>query len=178
MHGALQRYLDAASGLGNLTATKAEQLVKQLVRSGEAAGDQMGELVDDLLDRQRKNRESMLVLVRTESVRAVRAMGLATKEEVERLEDRVADLERDVGHLRASVSGGAASPGKKTTKKAAKKAAGKKASKKSGAKKSAAKKATKKTGAKKTGAKKATKKTGAKKTATKKATAKKTAGSS
>jgi polyhydroxyalkanoate synthesis regulator phasin len=75
---ALQRYVDAATGLTEITTAKAEQIAKQLVKSGEAAQDQMGELVDELLERQKKNREAIASLVKTETNRAVRAMGLAT----------------------------------------------------------------------------------------------------
>ena len=139
MNSALQKYLDAASGLTNLTTTKAEQVAKGLVRSGEAAGDQVQDLVDDLMTRQRKNREAMVALIKSETNRAVHSMGLATSKEVERLQKQVADLKREL----AKVSG-APAPAKKTAKKtAAKKTAAKKtAAKKTAAKKTAAKKTT------------------------------------
>lgn len=121
MNSAVQRYIDAASGLTELTRSKAEQIVKQLVRSGEAAGDQVGELVEDLVERQRQNREAISSLVRNETTKAVRSMGLATNEEVERLQKQVADLKREVQHLEGAA-GGAAAPAKKATaKKATKK---------------------------------------------------------
>ncbi|MFW5933136.1 MAG: phasin family protein [Actinomycetota bacterium] len=164
----MQRYLDAASGLTELTRNKAEQIAKQLVRSGEAASDQAGELVEDLLERQRKNREAVSSLVKSETTRAVRTMGLATTSEVERLEQQVADLERELRRLRESGGRGAASTssaGRTTSKKtAAKRAAAKKGAKKSA--KKTAKKAAKGSG-KKTAAKRAAAKKGAKKTAKK-----------
>jgi polyhydroxyalkanoate synthesis regulator phasin len=155
---AVNRYLEAASGLTNLTASKAESIVKQLVRSGEAASDQVSELVDDLMERRRKNRDAIAALVKSETTRAVRAMGLATGREVERLQKQVADLKREV----RSAAAGTGLPGtarRTTAKKAtrassdspaaspdeasaapAKKATGKKATaKKSTAKKSTAK---------------------------------------
>jgi polyhydroxyalkanoate synthesis regulator phasin len=144
---AVQRYLEAASGLTNLTSSKAEQVVRQLVRSGEAAGDQMTDLVDDLLERQRKNREAISALVKSETTRAVRAMGLATSAEVERLQKQVADLKREL-KAGGSTPGSAEAPATKTpSKKAAKKGASKKATAKKAAKKTtkkATKKATKK----------------------------------
>lgn len=170
MNPALQKYLDAASGWTSLTAKKAEQIVKQLVRSGEAASDQVGDLVDDLLERQRGNREAMTALVRSETTRAVRAMGLATSTEVERLQRQVADLKRELqdvelerGSGTGSRTSGATGAGKRTRAKktSGKKTAGKKTGgKKTGAKKTAAKTTSaKKTAARKT-AKKATKRTG------------------
>jgi polyhydroxyalkanoate synthesis regulator phasin len=163
MNRSVQRYLEAASGLTNLTANKAEQVVKQMVKSGEAAGDQVGELVDDLLDRQRKNRDAVAALVRSETVRAVRAMGLATTSEMERLQKQVADLKRELARVQREDT--SAAPAKKTT---AKKSTKKTAKKTTPAKKSAAKKSTKKTAP----AKKSTKKTSKK--ATKKTTKKAT----
>lgn len=159
MNKALQRYLDAASGVTNLTSAKAEQVVKQLVRSGEAAGDQAQDLVKDLLDRQQRNREAITALVKAETTRAVRAMGLATGTEVERLQKQVADLKRELARVERDTVD-EAPPAQKATKKAATKAA------------TTSKKSTKKS------AKKASKKSATKKAATKKAAVKKATGSS
>jgi polyhydroxyalkanoate synthesis regulator phasin len=160
---ALQRYLEAASGLTNLTASKAEKIVKGLVRTGEEAGDQVGDMVEDLMERQRRNREAVTALVKSETTRAVRAMGLATGKQVERLQKQVVDLKRELRRVerdtgtesaaRKTEDGGA--PAKKAT---AKKASAKKATaKKATAKKATAKKASaKKASAKKASAKKAT----------------------
>jgi polyhydroxyalkanoate synthesis regulator phasin len=186
---ALQKYLDAASGLTNLTAAKAERIVKGLVRSGEDAGDQVGDLVEELLERSKRNREALAALVKSETTRAVRAMGLATGKQVERLQKQVVDLKRELRRVESATGTEEASPrsaddpgtsAKRTAAKktAAKKATAKKASaKKAAAKKASAKKATaKKTAAKKATAKKATaKKASAKKATAKKASAKKTA---
>jgi polyhydroxyalkanoate synthesis regulator phasin len=153
---AMQRYVEAASGLTNLTTAKAEQIAKQLVKSGEAYTDQVGDIVDDLLERQKKNREAMAALVKSETTRAVRAMGLATSTEVERLQKQVADLKRELSRVERERAKAAKKPAakKSTGKKAAsKKSTGKKAaSKKSSSKKSTSKKAT----SKKAAAKKST----------------------
>ncbi|WP_211262471.1 phasin family protein [Nitriliruptor alkaliphilus] len=176
MNKALQRYLDAASGITNLTTNKAEQVVKGLVRSGEAAGDQAESMVKDLLERQQRNREAVVALVKSETTRAVRAMGLATGNEVERLQKQVADLKRELTRVERE----AAAAERAAKQATAKKTTGKKSTaKKATAKKATAKKATaKKATAKKATAKKATaKKATAKKSTAKKATAKKTSGS-
>ncbi len=154
MNEAIQRYLEAASGVTTLTKSKAEQIAKQLVRSGEAASDQVGELVDQLMERQRSNQEAVSALVRSETARAIRAMGLASRSEVERLQKQVADLKREVATMDPPSRG--SGPAKKTAKKTAKKSAAKKTAKKA-AKRSAKKSAAKKT-AKKATAKKAAKK--------------------
>ena len=144
MNPALQRYLDAASGLTTLTAGKAEQIAKQLVRSGEAAQDQVSELVEELLERQRHNREAVAQLVKSETSRAVRVMGLATNVEVEELQRQVAELTREVKRLegRAPTKKASKQPARKTVKKTAKQAAKKAPSKKATTKKATTKKAT------------------------------------
>ncbi len=149
MNPALQRYVEAASGLTTLTTAKAEQIAKQLVKSGEAYQEQMNDLVEDLLERQRKNREAITDLVKSETNRAVRAMGLATNSEVERLQRQVAELKREVKQVEGKVGAARKKTAKKATKKGAKKAT-KKGTKK--ATKKGTKKATKK------GTKKAAKK--------------------
>ncbi|MEX0952974.1 MAG: hypothetical protein WDZ26_04005, partial [Nitriliruptoraceae bacterium] len=138
MNPAFQRYVEAASGLTNLTAKKAEQVARSLVRSGAAAGDQIGELTEDLMERQRRNREALAAFVKKESERAVGAMGLTTRRDQAALERRIDRLEAEIRRLGGSTAR------KSTAKKAtAKKATAKKATaKKATAKKATAKKST------------------------------------
>ena len=145
MNKAVQRYLDAASGLGNLTTAKAEQVVKQMVNAGEAAGDQAQDLVKELLERQQRNREAVSALVKAETTRAVRAMGLATGTEVERLQKQVADLKRELSRVereRTDAGSGASTRAATTSTKKASRKSTKKSTKK--ATKKASKKASKK----------------------------------
>lgn len=157
MNNAMQRYVEAASGLGNLTKASAEKIVKQLVRQGEAATDNAGDLVDELLERQRRNRDAVASIVKAETNRVVKAMGLASVREVERLQKQVADLKRSLAEAEKTAKSAqrtadrAAGSSKPATKATAKKAATKK---KASAKKSPAKKTTKKAPAKKSPAKK------------------------
>lgn len=161
MNSSVQRYLEAASGLTNLTAAKAEQVVKQMVKSGEAAGDQVGDLVDDLLERQRKNRETVTALVQSETKRAVRAMGLATTTEMERLQKQVADLKRELARVqREEAAAPGPGPGEVDAPEPSATATKKATGKKTAAKKSTAKQTepAKKSAAKKSTAKKSSKK--------------------
>ncbi|MEX2328829.1 MAG: phasin family protein, partial [Nitriliruptoraceae bacterium] len=104
MNPAFQRYVEAASGLTNLTAKKAEQVARSLVRSGAAAGDQIGELTEDLMERQRRNREALAAFVRKESERAVGAMGLTTRRDQAALERRIDRLEAEIRRLGGSTA--------------------------------------------------------------------------
>jgi polyhydroxyalkanoate synthesis regulator phasin len=95
----MQRYLEALSGVTALTRANAERIVRQLVRQGEVASDQVGDVVQDLLERSRRNRDVLSSLVAAEVQRAVRTMGLATNEEVLALRKQVADLKREVAQV-------------------------------------------------------------------------------
>jgi len=95
----IQRYLEAVSGVTALTRSSAERVVRQLVRQGEVASDQVGDTVQDLLDRSRRNREELGMLVTAEVQRVVRSMGLATSDEVLALRKQVADLKRELAQV-------------------------------------------------------------------------------
>lgn len=95
----MQRYLEALSGVTALTRSSAERTVRQLVRQGDVASDQVAEVVQGLLERSRRNREAVGRLVTAEVQRAVRTMGLATSDEVLALRKQVADLKREVAQV-------------------------------------------------------------------------------
>jgi polyhydroxyalkanoate synthesis regulator phasin len=142
----LRRYLDAGLEFTSLTQSRAEALVRDLVKAGEVQADQAREMVTDLIERSRKSSEKLLETVRKEVRAQVTERGLVSKADLDKLEARVAKL-----------FGAAAKPAKSAARKvapAAKKTAKKAPAKKAAAKKTAAKKATKKATAKKTAAKK------------------------
>ena len=144
---ALNRYIEAAAGITQLTKTRAQQIVKQLMQQTEIVSGPATELVDDLVDRSRQNREAIAAIVRAETNRAIKAMGLATRSEVDR-------LQRQVTELRRAASSGSAS----STSSGAKKST-------SGGRKKSTSTTTKKTSS---GTKKASS-TGAKKTSSSRA---------
>ena len=138
----LKRYLDAGLAFTALTQARAEALVRDLVKAGEVQADQARDTVADLLERSRKNSEKLLETVRTEVRQQITSLGIATQDDLDRIEQRI-----------ASVLGTAAprtqAPAKK--KAAAKKSTAKKATaKKATAKKATAKKATAKRAATRT----------------------------
>jgi len=152
---ALRGYVSLAGGFTELTAARARAAARSLVEQGEATAGQVSALAEDLLATSRRNRESMLLLVRHEIEQAVRHLGVGASSDVETLTTRVRELERTVRELRAQT---ARPPATKATKASA--------TKTSVPSKAAAKKAgTKSTGVKKSVAKK----TAAKKPATTKA---------
>ncbi len=156
---AFQRYIDAGVAFTNITRSKAEELVQELVQSGEFRSDDARAKVEELIERSRKGREALVVQVRREVSRQLEGMGITNVE----------DLAKQVSSLlaRTAEAGRAASTGMKKT--AAKKTPAKKAAgpKKATGKKAAAKKSPARKSA---AAKAAVKKSSPKKAATKKAT--------
>jgi len=151
----LRAYLQLANGLTDITRDRALTAAKSLVAQGEASVGavlpesvkaQVGSLTDDLIATSKANRALLVGLVRAEVERATSHLGLTMTSELkaierraQRLEQKVAELERELREAQT------APPAKKATarKSAAKRSATKKpAAKRSVAKKSVAKKAT------------------------------------
>ena len=158
----LKRYIDTGLAFTALTQARAEALVKELVKAGEVQADQAREAVTDLLDRSRKNSERLLETVRREVKEQITSLGLVSKADLDKAEQRISALLGAATGPARKAAGQASSAAKKATgsakKATAKKAPAKKASaaKKAPAKKAPAKKAAaKQPAAKKAPAKKA-----------------------
>ena len=108
----LRRYVEAGLALTQLTRARAEALMKDLVKAGDLQREQAQDRMEELVDRSRKSTESLVALVRKELPQFLSALGFATKEDLDRLEER----------MRAG-EGTAETPGASTAA-AAKKAAG------------------------------------------------------
>lgn len=141
----IKRYLDAGMAFTQMTQARAEAIVKDLVKAGEVQAAKTEELVNQILERSRKNTDRLLELIRKEVRDQVASLGLATQDDVARLERKISSAPAKTGPTKKGSS----------KKRATKKASSSRTAKKSGTKKSGAKKA----GAKKAaGSKKAAKK--------------------
>jgi polyhydroxyalkanoate synthesis regulator phasin len=85
----LKRYMDAGLAFTQMTRSRARAIVQDMVKAGELQREQTQEWVDDLLERSRKNTEQMLDLVRKEVRQQLASMGLATKDDLAKLEARI-----------------------------------------------------------------------------------------
>jgi polyhydroxyalkanoate synthesis regulator phasin len=114
----LKRYLDAGVAFTQMTRSKAEAIVKDLVKAGEVQREQTQSQVEELVERSRRNTEQLIDLVRREVRDQFKQMGV-TRGDFARLEARVASLVpgRSAAKKRATAT---KSPAKPT---AAKKAA-------------------------------------------------------
>lgn len=143
-----QQAFEAGMAFLNLTRDRAEEVVKDLVKAGEVSKGKAQKAIDDLLERSRQGTEELRGLIRRE----VSELGLATREDVARIEarlDAVASAPPDAAAAASEAPPAGPAPAAKApaeppaSKPATKKApaATKAPAKKAAAKKGAAKKA-------------------------------------
>jgi polyhydroxyalkanoate synthesis regulator phasin len=148
------RYLDAGVEFVAMTRTQARKRAKELVSQGQLAQEQVAGFVDDLVDESRKRTDVLLDVVRKEIQRQVKTLGIATKDDLAKLESKLAKAPKSANGK--SANGKSASKATKTAAKQATKKATKTAAKKAkgatkkakSATKQAAKKSTKKAASK------------------------------
>ncbi len=136
--GAWKRYLEAGAAFSQMTRSRAEELVQELVSGGELQRKEAQAKVEELIERSRKSSEALVGIVRSEVLAQLDALGIHGIEDVAR---QVAALLSRSG---ADMTGGTArrSSGPATTAKAP---AGKAPAKRAPAKRAPAKKAAAKT---------------------------------
>ena len=136
------KYLSAGVEFVAITRTQARARAKELVSQGQLAQSQVQGFVDDLVDESRRRTDSMMELVRQEIGRQVKTLGIATKDDLARLEAKLAGKSDRPAPAATKKSAATKSTAKKP---ATKQAATKPVAKKTGAKKPVAKKAAKST---------------------------------
>ncbi|MGI8809009.1 MAG: phasin family protein [Acidimicrobiales bacterium] len=87
-----KRYLEIGASVLGMTRERAESIVRDLVASGEVAKGQANKAADWLVERGRAGTDELAELVRREIRQQVTALGLATKDDVARLEAQVEEL--------------------------------------------------------------------------------------
>ena len=91
---AWRRYLDTGAAFVALSRSRAETIVKDLVKTGELQQERAQKAVDELLDRSRKNTDEIAKIVRRELQNQLSALGLATQEDIARLEAKIQKASR------------------------------------------------------------------------------------
>jgi polyhydroxyalkanoate synthesis regulator phasin len=106
--------------------SQAKRIAQELVAQGQIARDQVSSTVDELVDMSRRRTDELSRIVRHEVQRQLGALGLATKEDLERVERRIAAVTASPAGARKAAK---KAPAKKApAKKAVAKAPAKKAS--------------------------------------------------
>lgn len=91
-----EQYLQALASLSDLTRAQADRVATLLAKQGEVQSAQVGRVAEDLMRRTQKNREIMTRLVQREVKRQLGVLGMATRDEVARLQQRVRALEQEL----------------------------------------------------------------------------------
>lgn len=73
---------------------RAEEVFGDLARRGELRARDAQKFARELIDRAERNRKELTGLIQKEIRRQVKALGLATREDVERLRKRIRELEQ------------------------------------------------------------------------------------
>ncbi len=84
-----RRYLQAGMAWFAVTQQKAEGILKDLADSGETAVGQAQKAFERIVERSRQGSEELRELVRSEIREQVSALGLATKDDISRLEAKL-----------------------------------------------------------------------------------------
>ena len=101
----LKRLLDAGMTFTAMTQARAEDLIRDLVRAGEVQAEQAQGVVDELVDRSRRNSERLIDAVRSEIRQQMANLGLATRDDIDRLERKIADVSSRAPAKKAASAG-------------------------------------------------------------------------
>ena len=84
-----RRYLESGMAWFSVTQQKAEGILRELADSGETAMGQAQKAFERIVERGRQGSEELRDLVRSEIREQVAALGLATKDDISRLEAKI-----------------------------------------------------------------------------------------
>jgi len=87
-----KRYLEIGASVLGMSRERAERIVADLVASGEVAKGQAAKAADWLVERGKTGSEEIADLVRREIRQQIAALGLATKDEMARLQAQIDEL--------------------------------------------------------------------------------------
>ena len=131
------KYLDAGTDFVALTRTQARAQARELVSQGQLAQNQVQGFVDGLVEESRRRTDFFMDIVRQEIQRQVQAVGIATKDDLVKLEAKLAKQTKATNKGSGGTKMSTKYSAKTSDKAAAKKGAAKKP-KKAGAKKACA----------------------------------------
>ena len=88
MKSLLEKGFLAGIGLLSMTREKAQKVIEELTQEGELQKNEVKEWVDQLSDRGEEERQALRKLVRDELKKVLDEMGLATKEDIQKLVEK------------------------------------------------------------------------------------------
>ena len=115
-----RRALETGMQFTELRRSQARAIVADLVAQGHVAREQMSSAIEEVVEMSRRRREELGKIVQAEVQRQLRALGLATKADLDRLERRLAKVNREVKKKAAPKKKDGAKKASKAAKPAAK----------------------------------------------------------
>ena len=88
MASILEKGFLAGIGLVSMTREKAQKIVDELTHEGELQRSEAKEWIDQLSDRGEEERQALRKLIRDEIKKVLDEMGLATKEDIQKLVEK------------------------------------------------------------------------------------------
>ena len=88
MTSLLEKGFLAGIGLLSMTREKAQKVIEELTHEGELQKNEVKDWVDQLSSRGEEERQALRKLVRDEVKKVLDEMGLATKEDIQKLLDK------------------------------------------------------------------------------------------
>ena len=85
MKSLLEKGFLAGIGLLSMTREKAQEVIEELTHEGELQKNEVKQWVDELSDRGEEERQALRKLVREEMKKVLDEIGLATKEDIQKL---------------------------------------------------------------------------------------------
>lgn len=84
--------IQIASSVAEIPKQQAERFAKDLVKRGDLQSSQVGAMVEDIVKRSHQNAQMIQSLVSSEMKRQIRSLGLATRDDLDRVNRRVFGL--------------------------------------------------------------------------------------
>nr|WP_274655059.1 phasin family protein [Paenibacillus humicola] len=94
MNDLFKKAVSLGVGLTIASKEKVEKLVEELVQKGEVAPAESKELVADLIAKGQEGQNELKKMVREQLQKLLAELNVASKDEVARLESRIAELEQ------------------------------------------------------------------------------------
>jgi polyhydroxyalkanoate synthesis regulator phasin len=110
-----KQLIETGMNFTEMQRSQARKFVAELVAQGQLAQDRAAATVDEMLETSRRSRENLRAFVQSEIQRQVRALGIATRDDLARLERKLAEKPA----AKRSTTKGAATAKKAPAKKSA-----------------------------------------------------------
>ena len=88
----MRNAIELASGLAEVPRRRAERFARGLADKGELRPNQISSLVEEIVKRSKENAQMVQALVSSEVKRQVKALGLATRDDIDRINRRIFGL--------------------------------------------------------------------------------------